>query len=113
MGLGLSCKFGNFHRSFKIKWLVILSNVGNKLQMMVALGKECGFTSNFDIPRSFTPRKSELRPKIAKSQSDCRTHSGDEIAKCLCFMTHLALQCTYRRVLCRHMEGILRAYGRL
>ena len=51
------------------------SNFGNKLQMMVVISKECGFTSNFDMPRSFTPRKSELRPKIANSQSDCRTAS--------------------------------------
>ena len=69
------------------------SNFGNKLQMMVGIGKECGFTSNFNMPRSFTLRKSELRPEMANSQSDCRTascipprveveqrtHSGDEI----------------------------------
>ena len=64
--------------------------------MMVGVGKQCDFTSNFDMPRSFTPRKLELRPKMANSQSDyqtasCpglmyprveveqRTHSGDEI----------------------------------
>ena len=39
------------------------SNFGNKLQMMVGIGKECGFTSNFDMPRSFSPCKSELRPQ--------------------------------------------------
>ena len=64
------------------------SNFGNKLQMMVETGKECGFTSNFDLPRSFTPRKLDLWPKMANSQSDYRTarveveqrtHSGDEI----------------------------------
>ena len=41
--------------------------------MMVGIGKECGFTSNFDMPWSFTQRKSELRPKMASSQSDCLT----------------------------------------
>ena len=49
------------------------SNFGNKLQIMVGVGKEYGFTSNFDMPRSFTPHKLELRPKMANSQSDCRT----------------------------------------
>ena len=50
-------------------------NFGKKLQMMFGIGKECGFRSNFDMPRSFTPRKSELRSKIANSQSDCRAAS--------------------------------------
>ena len=66
---------GNFHRSFKNKVARYSSNFGNKLQMMVGRGKECGFTSNFDMPRSFTLRKSELQPKMANSQSDCRTAS--------------------------------------
>ena len=30
------------------------SNFGSKLQMMVGTGKEYGFTSNLDMPRSFT-----------------------------------------------------------
>ena len=30
------------------------SNFGNKLQMMVGIGKECGFTSNLDMPGLFT-----------------------------------------------------------
>ena len=51
------------------------SNFGNKLQMMVGLGKECGFTSNFDMPKSFNPRKMELRCKMVNSQSDCPTAS--------------------------------------
>ena len=51
------------------------SNFGNKLQIMLEIGKECGFTSNLDMPRSFTPCKSELRPKMANSQADCRTAS--------------------------------------
>ena len=65
------------------------SNFGNKLQMMVGIGKEYGFTSNFDMPRPFTLPKMELPRKMANSQSDCRTasrvevkqltHSGDKI----------------------------------
>ena len=43
--------------------------------MMVGIGKECGFTPNFDMPRSFTPPKTELRRKMVNSQSDCRTAS--------------------------------------
>ena len=39
---------GNFHRSFKNKMACYFSNFGNKLQMMVGIGRECGFTSNFD-----------------------------------------------------------------
>ena len=31
---------------------------------MVEMGKECGFPSNFDMLRSFTPRKTELPRKI-------------------------------------------------
>ena len=45
------------------------------MQMMFGIGKDCGFTSKFDMPRSFTLRKLELWPKIANSQSDCRTAS--------------------------------------
>ena len=66
---------GIIHRSFKNKMALYSPNFGNKLQMIVGMGKECGFTSNFDMPRSFTPRKSELRSKMANSQSDCRTAS--------------------------------------
>ena len=51
------------------------SNFGNKLQIMVGIGKECGFTSNFDMSKSFTQRKMELRRKMVNSQSDCRTAS--------------------------------------
>ena len=59
---------------------------------MVEMGKECGFQSNFDMSRPFTPRKMELprkaefepikspnglsHPRVAVEQ---RTHSGDEI----------------------------------
>ena len=49
------------------------SNFGNKLQIMVGIGKEYGFKMNFDMPRSFTQRELDLRPKMANSQSDCRT----------------------------------------
>ena len=59
---------GNFHRSFKNKMVRYSLNFGNKLQMMVGIGKECGFTLNFDMPRSFAPRKSELQPKMANNQ---------------------------------------------
>ena len=51
------------------------SNFGNKLQMMAAIAKERGFTSNFDMPKSFTPRKTKLRHKMVNSQSDCQTAS--------------------------------------
>ena len=30
---------------------------------MVEMGKECGFPSNFDMPRPFTPHKTDLRRK--------------------------------------------------
>ena len=49
------------------------SNFGNKLQMMVGMGKECGFMSKFYMPRSFATRETKLRCKMANSQSDCRT----------------------------------------
>ena len=66
---------GNFHRSLKNKMTRYSSIFGNKLQMMVGISKKRGFTSNFDISRSFTSRKSDLRPKMANSQSDCRAAS--------------------------------------
>ena len=57
------------------KWANVeaIMNFGNKWQIMVGIGKEYGFKLNFDMPRSFTQCKSELRPKMANSQSDCRT----------------------------------------
>ena len=73
--MGQVTNSGNFHRSFKNEMARYSSNFGKKLQMMVEIGKECGFTSNFDMVRSFTQRKSELRPKMANSQSDCQTAS--------------------------------------
>ena len=30
---------------------------------MVGMGKECGFSSNFDMPRPVIPRKTKLRRK--------------------------------------------------
>ena len=35
------------------------SNFGNKLQIMVGIGKDYGFQLNFDMPKSFTQRKSD------------------------------------------------------
>ena len=43
--------------SFQHEMARYSSNVGNKLQMMIKVGKVCGFTSNFDIPKPFTTRK--------------------------------------------------------
>ena len=48
------------------------------------MGKECGFLSNFDMPRPFTPRKTELQPikspnGLLHLKVEQRTHSGDEI----------------------------------
>ena len=51
------------------------SNFGDNLRMMVGIGKEYRFTLNFDMPRSFASRKTELPRKMANSQSDCRTAS--------------------------------------
>ena len=73
--MGLSWKFEKLSPQLQNKMVRYSSNFGKKLQMMVGIGKECDFTSNFDMPRSLTPRKSELQPKMANSQSDCRTAS--------------------------------------
>ena len=53
------------HCSFQHEMARYFSNVGNKLQMMIKIGKVCGFTSNFDIPKPFTTRKNraELTPR--------------------------------------------------
>ena len=68
---GLFGKLSPFSEASKMKWLVILriSEIA-KLQMMVGvgIGKECGFTSNFDMLGSFTMRKTELRCKMVNSQ---------------------------------------------
>ena len=45
------------HRSFQHEMARYSSNVGNKLQMMINVGKVCGFASNFDTPKPFTKRK--------------------------------------------------------
>ena len=94
--MGLSCEFEKLSPSFENKMACNSSNFGNRLQMMVGIGKEYGFTLNFDIPRLFTLRKTEYRRKMANIQSDCRadllyprveveqqTHSGDEIDESL------------------------------
>ena len=67
------------------------SNFGNKLQLMVGIGKEYGFMSNFKMPWPFAPRKTELPrngehpirlpngllyPRVEEEQ---RLHSGDDI----------------------------------
>ena len=44
----------NFHHSFENEMACYSPNFGNDLQMMVAIGKEYSFTSNFDMPRPFT-----------------------------------------------------------
>ena len=60
---------------------------------MVEMGEKCGFPSNFDMPRPFNPRKTELSCKVSYSQpikspnnllhprveEEQRIHSGDEI----------------------------------
>ena len=61
-----------FTEAANMKCLVISSNFGNELQMMVTIGKEYGFTSNFDILWPFTRRKTELPRKMA----NCRTASA-------------------------------------
>ena len=61
------------------------SNVGNKLQIMIKIGKVCGFTSNFDTPKPFTTRKTVRTVDSARNfhadprvEAELRTHSGDE-----------------------------------
>ena len=73
--MGLSSKFGKLSPQLQNKMARYSSNFGNKLQMMSGIDKECGFTSNFDMPRSLTPRKTELRRKTVNSQSDYRMAS--------------------------------------
>ena len=54
------------------------SNFGKNLEMMemmVEMGKGYRLTSNFDMPRPFSPRKTELPRNMANSQSNCRTAS--------------------------------------
>ena len=69
------------------------STFGNKLQIMVGISKEYGFTLNFDMPRPFNPCKTELPRKMAnrirlpnglldpRVEVEQRTHSGDDIGK--------------------------------
>ena len=52
---------------------------------MAEMGKECGFPSNFDVPRPFTPRNTELEPikspnglVYPRVEVEQRTHSRDE-----------------------------------
>ena len=64
-----------FTAASRMKWFVYSPNFRDKWRIMVEVGKGCGFTSNFDMPKSFTMRKTELRCKMVNSQSDCRTAS--------------------------------------
>ena len=48
----------NFHRSFENEMACYSSNFGNKLQMMVGIGKEYHFTLNFTC-RSRLPREKQ------------------------------------------------------
>ena len=45
------------------------SNIEDKLQMKADLGKECGFTSIFDMPKTFVRRKTELARKKARAKT--------------------------------------------
>ena len=74
--MGLSCKFEKLSPHLRNKMACYSSNFGNRLQMMVEIGKAYGFTLNFDMPRLFTQRKTELPRKMVNSQSDCRTASS-------------------------------------
>ena len=65
--MGLSYEFGKLSPQLQNKMARYSSNFRNKLQMTVGIGKECGFTSNFNMPRSFTQRRTELRRKMANS----------------------------------------------
>ena len=72
------------HRSFQHEMARYSSNVGNKLQMMIKIGKVCG------LHRILTPRSHLLRAKPCGADSarnfrahprvgaEQRTHSGDE-----------------------------------
>ena len=39
------------------------SNIEDKLQIKVSLGKECSFTSIFDMPKPFVRRRTKLARK--------------------------------------------------
>ena len=73
--MGLSCKFEKLSPQLQNETACYSSNFGDKLQMMVGIGKEYGSTLNFDMPRLFTVRKTELPRKMVNSKSDCRTAS--------------------------------------
>ena len=55
--MGLSYKLGKLSPQLQNEMARYSSNFGNKLQIMVGIGKEYGFTSNFVMPRSFTTCK--------------------------------------------------------
>ena len=63
-------------------------NFGDKQQIMIDKGKECGFPSKFDMHRQFTLWRAELQRIISPNgllypvvEVKQRTHSGDEIDK--------------------------------
>ena len=45
------------------------SSFGDKLQIKVGIGKEYGFTSIFDMPKSFARRKTELAHKKVRAKN--------------------------------------------
>ena len=68
------------------------SNFGNKLQLMVGIGKKCSFTSSFNMPQPFTPKQNGVTAQNGEQpirlpkgslhlrvEVEQRTHSGDEI----------------------------------
>ena len=96
--MGSSCKFEKLSRQLRHEMACYSSNFATKLQMVIDVGKEYLFTLNFNMPRSFTRRKSDLWPKnvaykngeqpirlpngllYPRVEAEQRTHSWDEIA---------------------------------
>ena len=61
-------------------------NFGDNWQSLLEMGKECHFPSNFDMPRQFTTRKTELQPikspnglLYPRLEVEQQIHSEDEI----------------------------------
>ena len=72
------------HRSFQHEMARYSSNVRNKLQMRIKIGKICGFTSNLTSRSHLlrakpcgvdSARNFRVQPRVEAEQ---RTHSGDE-----------------------------------
>ena len=49
--MGVSCKFEKFHHSFENEMACYSSKFGNKLPMMVGIGKIYRITLNFYMPQ--------------------------------------------------------------